>query len=176
MPQFYNKQEYEEWKAKKLLNRSSGVLPSKNREMSRLAGTKEKVGLFGVIAVSIGVFLPFFKSPVIGGVTYFGNGEGDAVMLLVASVISLVLILINRMKWIWLSGGWGLVTFTLSLYNFQTKMTEIQGGLSIRLTDNPVKQYADAMGDAIQLEVGVPVLIIGISMILLSAYLNSKNY
>lgn len=175
MAQFYNKQEYEEWKARKLLNKPSGIRPVKNNEASRLAGTSEKAGLFGVIAVSIGVFLPFVTSPVIGTVTYFGNGEGDAVMLLIASVISLVFILINRMKWIWLSGGFGLFTFVLSLYNFKTKMIEIQGSMSIILTE-PAKKYAAAASDAIQLQVGVPALIIGVSMILLSAYLNGNNY
>ena len=129
----------------------------------------------GIGIMSIGIFLPFVKAPVLGSVTYFGNGEADGIMLLVAAVASLVAILIDKMRWLWMTGGWAMFTFVLSIYFFQSKIYEIKGNMGKTLAGNPVKQFVDALSNSIQLEVGVPVLIIGILLILTSAYINAKN-
>ncbi len=174
MPQWHNKEEYEEWKASKLKNPHTASLV-KEGFSGRVFGSKEKIGFAGIGIMAIGVFLPFVNAPVIGSVTYFGNGEADGIMLLVAAAASLVAILINKMKWLWMTGGWALFTFVLSAYFFQSKMHEIRGSVGVKLAGNPVKQFVDALSDSIQIEVGVPVLIIGILLILTSAYINTKN-
>jgi len=44
---------------------------------------RQLVGLAGTILLAVGVFLPLVSMPLIGSLTYFNNGRGDGVIVLI---------------------------------------------------------------------------------------------
>jgi len=190
MPRWKNKEEYEKWKAERAATGAKEkainpveqpALPSSPQNKDKYSiiqkkfGQKELIGFIGVGFILIGIFLPFIKIPIIGNMNYFRNGEGDGVILLILAMGSLVFILLNKMKWLWLTGIGSTLTLLFTCYNLQTKMHEIKEGMDKSLAGNPFRGIADTMVESIQMEVGIPVLIIGILLIIMSAYLNSKQ-
>lgn len=192
MPYWKNKEEYETWKAAKLktqegkdlkvddslfresLKTKESITKTEKVKILRKYNTKEIIGFIGVGLITIGVFLPFVKFPIIGSLNYFRNGEGVGTILLILAFGSLLFIFIDKMKWLWITGGGSALTLFYTLYNFKVRMNEVKGEIDTSLEGNPFKGITDVMIQSVQLEVGVPVLIIGILLIFLSAYLNSK--
>lgn len=52
--------------------------------------TGPRIVTIGAIAAIIGCFLPFLHMPIVGSITYFGNGKFDGVWVCVASAIALI--------------------------------------------------------------------------------------
>lgn len=193
MPHWKNKKEYEAWKATKLksqegrelevdeslfresLKAKESTTKTEKVKILRKYNTKEIIGFIGIGLITIGAFLPFIKLPIIGSLNYFRNGEGDGTILLILAFGSLLFILIDKMKWLWITGGCSALTLLYTLYNFKVRMNEVKGEIDTSLEGNPFKGITDVMIQSVQLEVGVPVLIIGILLIFVSAYLNSKK-
>ena len=64
--------------------------------------------IFGVVGsglMAIGVFLPLVRLPVVGTLSYFANGQGDGVLVLVLAILSVLLVLRGAHQWLWLTGG-----------------------------------------------------------------------
>lgn len=180
MPNFKTKAEYEKWKAQRQKELQEKHMPPKEDEAAgtpveqRKYGNKEIFALVGSIIIIIGVFLPFIKAPIIGSINYFNNGKGDGIFLLVFAVGSIVFVLINKLRWLWVTGSSCLIILLYSLINIWDKMKDMEK-IREEIKDNPFGGLADTFMQSIQLEVGVPILFLGIALTYTSAILNIKK-
>lgn len=193
MPEFKTKEEYEKWKAEKIkaaqllkeaapAAEATTTVPIAAVPTTRKYGIKEYVGFAAVGIIFIGVFLPFVRVPIFGNINYFRNGQGDGAILLIFVLGTLLFIFINKMKWLWATGAGSAATLLFTFYNLYEKMSEIsahQEEIKQSLAGNPFAGMAapilDAVQQSIQLDFGVPVLIIGTLLIFVSAFLNIRK-
>lgn len=61
-----------------------------NPSSHALQAVGPKVALIGSAIAGVGVFLPVLRAPVVGEVSYFLNGHGDGVFILIAAAISAI--------------------------------------------------------------------------------------
>jgi hypothetical protein len=59
---------------------------------------RQTIGLAGVAALAIGVFVPLVSLPIVGSLTYFNNGKGDGIIVLALAVISALIVLAKRYR------------------------------------------------------------------------------
>jgi hypothetical protein len=71
---------------------------SRVREWEETCGKEQILGLVRSAVLFIGVFTPIVGLPIVGTRNYFQNGQGDAVIVLVLALISLLLTLAKRYR------------------------------------------------------------------------------
>jgi hypothetical protein len=120
---------------------------------------RQTIGLAGVAALAIGVFVPLVSLPIVGSLTYFNNGKGDGTFVLALAVISALIVLTKRYRALWLTG---LASLGLIGYSFMN-IARALAGLERELAGNPFRGLANA-----QMQWGWALLVIG-SLLLLAA-------
>lgn len=130
---------------------------------------KQILGLIGVIVLFIGVFLPIVSVPIVGSITYFQNGEGDGVFIIILAVISLILIFSKKYKGLWFTGLASLCVLAFTFFNFQIRMSNAKANLQQELADNPFAELGELALQSIQLQLGWAVLIVGAALIIAAA-------
>ena len=133
--------------------------------------TKQILGLIGSVVLFIGVFTPIVSVPIMGNMTYFQNGQGDGMIILVFAVISLILVLMEKYKALWVTGSASLAVMLLTLFNFQTKMSQFKADMELELADNPFRGLADMAISSVQLQWGWALLVAGAVLVIVSAAL-----
>lgn len=136
---------------------------------------KKTIGLAGCGLLVIGVFLPIVKLPFGGSINYFYNGHGDGVLVLVLAAISLIAILVNKYKMLFLTSIASLALMIFTLVNFTSNLELSREEIKNSLDGNPFAGIADSMMQSAQIEWGWIVLIIGSLLLLFSAILNNKK-
>lgn len=127
------------------------------------------VGTAGSIVLFLGVFMPVVSIPIAGSMNYFRNGEGDGVIILILAAISLYLTLTKNFKRLWLTGIGSFAVLAFTFIHFQIIMHDIKKNMNAKLADNPFRGLADAAVEAIQLQWGWAVLVLGASMLIAAA-------
>lgn len=51
---------------------------------------RQMLGLIGSVVVALGVFAPLVRVPFLGHLTYFQNGQGDGVIVLLCAGVGLI--------------------------------------------------------------------------------------
>jgi hypothetical protein len=173
-----NKEEYERWKAEKakeFKKKQKVIAQSKIERLPRIYGIKEYIAFASVIIIFIGVFLPFLKVPVWGTLNYFQNGKGDGAILIVFAIGTFLFTLANKMKWLWITGAGSALTLVFTLYNMHNIFQKIESEMATSAKENLFSGIIDSMIQSIELQVGLPVLVLGICLTFLSAFLNTKE-
>lgn len=138
-------------------------------EPRRGISLKMALGLVGSAALFIGVFLPIFSAPIVGSKNYFQNGQGDGTIILALAVASLVLVIARRPALLWLTGGGSLGLMILTLMHFRSEIAKVKAEMDAQLAGNPFRGLSDMAVNAVQLEWGCGVLVIGAILVLASA-------
>ena len=163
-------------------NCASDQRPFSERSTQQTAGgqsitiDKRVVGLAGCVILALGVFVPIIKLPIVGSMNYFNNGSGDGVFILGGAVVSLVLILANKYKALFVTSLASLGLLAYALFNFINQMAEIKTQMAESLAGNPFAGLGDLAMQSVQLEWGWIVLIVGAVLLMASAVLDSKGY
>ncbi len=132
-------------------------------------------GLIGSVVLFVGVFTPIVSVPILGNANYFQNGQGDGTIILVFAVISLIMALMEKYKVLWFTGSASLAIILFTLINFQTKMSQFKADMELELADNPFRGLADMAISSVQLQWGWALLVVGATLIIISAALKSKT-
>ncbi len=130
---------------------------------------RQSVGLIGSLLLFIGAFAPIVSVPLMGNQNYFQNGKGDGVVIVVLALLSLIGILGRQFRLLWWTGLASLGVLLFTFVNFQLKLSELKDQMNTQLAGNPFKGLADMAVQAIQLQWGWAVLIIGAVLPLVSA-------
>ncbi|NJO59290.1 MAG: hypothetical protein HC836_13540 [Richelia sp. RM2_1_2] len=129
----------------------------------------------GAVLLAIGVFCPIISAPIIGTLNYFHNGNGDGVILLILSAISIFLVLKHEFRYLWWTGLASLGVTILGFLGFQWKLSEIKSSMESELEGNPFRGLADATVNSIQLQWGWVVILLGIGLILGGVYFYERQ-
>jgi hypothetical protein len=124
-------------------------------------------GLVGSIVLCFGVFCPIVSSPMLGQVIYFQR-KGEGVIILVFAVISIIVTLIKKYKWLWLTGFGSLGVMLFTFVSFQMRMSEMKS----ELTGNPFGGLmANVAKQSVQLQWGWVILLFGAALVITAAAL-----
>ncbi len=127
---------------------------------------KQTLGLIGSLVLFIAVFTPIISAPFLGSVTYFQNGKGDGVI---------VLVLAKKYRGLWVTG---IITLGMTAYTFiaiQNKMSEMQAQMETQLKGNPFRGIADATMQGIQIQWGWAMLVVGAGLLIASAAIKGEE-
>jgi len=174
MAQWKDKEEYERWKTEK--GKEYKIKEkTKIEQKPRKYGNKEYIAFASIGIIFIGVFLPFLKVPIWGSLNYFQNGKGDGSILIVLAIGTFLFTLADKMKWLWITGAGSALTLIFTLYNMNNILQEIKSETSASSQGSLFSGVVDSMMQSIELQIGLPVIIIGIFFTFLSAFLNAKQ-
>jgi hypothetical protein len=121
------------------------------------------------------VFAPIFSVPLLGTINYFQNGKGDGVIVLVLAIVSVALALVKLYKGLLLTGGGTIAILVFTLFNFQSKMSDLQSSMEKELAGNPFAGFGQAVLNSIQLEWGWAVLIIGACLVIAAPFVREES-
>ena len=133
------------------------------------------LGLIGSAMLLLGVFMPIISVPIFGSINYFRNGEGDGVFVLVLGLASILLVLLNKYQWLFLTGIGALGVMAFTFVNVYSKLAEAKSSASRDLAGNPFKGLADAAIESIQFEWGWGVLVLGAILLIAAAIVEPKK-
>jgi len=136
----------------------------------------QTIGLIGSGLLIVGAFLPVVSVPILGAQTLFQNGEGDGSVILVLAVVSVVLVILERMRGLFITGGLSLLLLVVSFFTLRSRISDIKNQLSIELEDNPFKELAQTGVDLVQAQYGWGVLLMGTILLIVAAYLGVGGY
>ncbi len=117
-------------------------------------------GLAGCFALTFGVFAPLLSAPVVGTMNYFQGGEGDGVIILALAGISVILILANVYKALYITA---LSSLGIMIYTY----TNLQGEFG-NISDE-FGGLGDIATDMIEFSWGWAVLLIGVVLLIVAA-------
>jgi|GEM_PF-659425 len=121
------------------------------------------VGALGAIVLFVGAFLPIFSVPIAGSVNYFRNGTGDGQVIVVIAIISLVLVLLRKTKWLSVPG---LISFGFLFRTF------IDHQLALMIAE---AGCGDELARRTQLEWGWPALVVGSGLLITASLLSTDG-
>ena len=119
------------------------------------------IALVGAGMLALGAFLPLVRVPKMGTISYMGNGSGDGIIILLLAAAAAGLALMGRTKHVIWPGlaSLGLIAFTF--FGLQARLSEARSKIREEAGDNPFGGLAEAATNAIQLEFGWAVLVLG---------------
>lgn len=125
---------------------------------------RSTLGWLGTLLLFTGVFTPIMSVPIVGNLTYFQNGEGDGVLVLVLAGISVLLVYTARYRGLYLTAGLSLLIMLVSLFHIFSLMADMRAELEQELAGNPFRGLADMAMESIQLQWGWAVLLLGVGL------------
>lgn len=126
-------------------------------------------GLVGCITLFLGVFAPIVRLPIVGSLNYFQNGRGDGVIILLLAAISLVLIVLRRYAWLWLTGLGSLGLLISTLGNLVWAISRVRSEIETELAGNLFGGLVQALFESVQIQWGWAILILGAGLVLAAA-------
>ena len=90
---------------------------------------KKILGFSGSAIMIVGSSMPIVSLP-FGSITYFNNGQGDGVLILLLSAVAAVLTWRNLYKFLWMPGAVATVLMLFALSRFVQVMNEAKLQLS----------------------------------------------
>ena len=136
---------------------------------------RQRLGLIGSIILFVGVFTPIVSVPIVGTLNYFRNGQGDGVIVLILAAISLVLVLTQRYRGLWITGAGSIAVCLFTLIEFQSRMSQIKTDMESELAGNPFRGLADIAVQSVQLEWGWALLFGGAVLVIAAAAIKDLN-
>ena len=131
--------------------------------------TRQLLGLIGSIVLFVGVFAPIVSLPIVGTLNFFRNGQGDGVIILILAAISVVLVLTQKYKGLWITGVGSIAVCLFTFIEFQSRMSQIKTDMESELSGNPFRGIADIAINSVQLEWGWALLIGGSVLVIAAA-------
>jgi hypothetical protein len=145
----------------------------------------QTVALVGAVAVGVGVFLPLVRAPIVGNLSYFGNGFGEGVLLILLMGLAIVFILMARPRLVYIPGGLSAVLLVWFLLKFNAIVADLRRGIPSddlgifeEFADelDGFQQFAEALAASVGVEWGFGVLALGTLVLLIGAYVESREF
>ena len=133
---------------------------------------KQLFGLVGSIILFVGIYVAFISTPIIGNIDFFQNGKGYGGIILVLALISLIITLTKRYKWLFIPG---LISLCITIYSFldiQITITSLSSRLNSGLKDIPLLGLGDLEIKSMQILWGWAILTVGSDFLIASSILD----
>lgn len=118
----------------------------------------QQLGLIGVGLLLIGAFAPVVSVPIIGSVNLTQGTDGYIIVGL--AVVSGILILLNKVKWLWGTGLLSLGVIIVNFINIKSKLGEMAGRGG---------EFGEAMMKSISMQWGWILLVVGAILLIVAA-------
>jgi hypothetical protein len=92
---------------------------------------RDKVVLAGAGILFIGAFCPIASTAFGGSVTYFNNGHGDGIVVLVLAVIGALFAFFHRTGLVWIDGA---IIAAMAAYDMNNAAQRISGNAYVQLS------------------------------------------
>lgn len=122
----------------------------------------------------VGVFMPVMRAPFIGGVDYFRGGAGDGVFVLALGVVSLILVMAKKYRWLVATSSLAICMLMFTLVQFHRNMAKIKEQYAAQTEGNPFAGFGQLALESIQLEWGWAPLFLGAIMVAICAGLKDE--
>jgi hypothetical protein len=127
--------------------------------------TNRNLALIGAALLLVGVFMPIVSIPIMGSITYYMNGQGDGVLVLLMAAAAGGLALAGRVRDVVWPGAVSLAMLAFTFFRFQSGMAEMRSKMAGDLEGNPFRGLAEAAMGSIQLQWGWAVLLLGAAIV-----------
>ena len=120
--------------------------------------------------------MPIISVPIIGSITYFNNGEGDGLYVLILGIISAFLVAIRLYRGLWVTA---LIALTILIFDFLitiNNLSEMTRKVERDLATNPFQGLGKMMAASVQIQWGWVVLAAGVICLLVSAAMRNRGY
>jgi hypothetical protein len=136
---------------------------------------QQPLAFIGSALLFIGVFCPMVSVPIMGQMNYFQNGKGGGTIILVLALASAILAIVNRFRFLWLTGGASLVLLLVTFIRFQSRLSDMKEEVKTKLHDNPFAGFADLAIESVQIQWGLAVLVLGSVLVIAAAAIRQKR-
>ena len=92
---------------------------------------KQLIGIAGTATTFIGVFTPIEKLELIGNSSLIGSNIFFGMVILVLCMITLILSLINRCRWLWATGVGIILAIAAAMTSLLSKDASLQWGWGV---------------------------------------------
>jgi hypothetical protein len=139
------------------------------------------LGLGGAGALLLGFFCPILKLPIVGSMSYLSfvgllvrDGAVSemtisAFLVMAAIVVAVIAALMKSLPLFWIPGAGGIGAVLLTLVKYFGVQRKMGRGIEKDLDGNPFAGLAKAMVQAVSLDVGVAVVVIGAALLIAAA-------
>jgi hypothetical protein len=125
--------------------------------------------------LALGVFLPYVHIPLAGPVNLFFNGRGVGVFLLVAGVLGFLAILRRSQVLAGFLGISSLGTLVVHFFVVRHRLQEAAERAERDLSDSPFAALATGAIDAVQVQSGFGVMLVGAALLVVGGFLSKFN-
>lgn len=133
---------------------------------------KQIMGLIGALLIIAGVFVPVVNLPLIGNISLFNLEQSNAIVVLVAGAIGLVLAIMGKDKLQLLTSLVCFITIAVTSYKLSDRIGEFRS----LFAGNSQHSYADSIENLnaiVHLSFGIPMIAVGALLLFFTAV--SKN-
>jgi dolichyl-phosphate-mannose--protein O-mannosyl transferase len=138
---------------------------------------QQKMAIFGLIFIFVGLFSPIIYSPNMGNlnyVDYITEGEISGLMMLFLLGVSFGLVVARKYKGLLFTGVVSIGVMVFTLIQLQALISNAKRGIYTEISTNPFVGLADIYQDSFQLQWGFAVLLVGATLLIVS-YTISDN-
>ncbi len=126
------------------------------------------IGFAGSISLFLGVFAPAVKVPLLGSVNHIQQGSGAGIALLVIAAVSALLVIARLFRWLWATGSAALLAILASFIALKHEVSTVKQR-DFATKGDIFDGLESAFADAVQLDWGFAVLLIGSATLLVAA-------
>ena len=127
------------------------------------------LGFLGSAILFLGVFAPVVSAPIMGNMNYFQNVLADGVIVMIAGALAGFATARRKFWHLWIYGGVALACALFTFGRFQYGIRSLTKSMAEDLKDNPFAGLADMAIKSVQIQWGLPLLMIGAVIVLLAA-------
>jgi len=128
---------------------------------------KQILGYAGAAILIVGVFMPVVSIPIYGSITYYNNGTGDGLIIIILAAISAAITFYKKYPGLLLTAGASLLIIAYDFLNLQSKISDLTNQLQGNI-------FGNAIAQAVQMQWGWAVLVIG-ALLLVAAVLIKED-
>lgn len=131
--------------------------------------------VIGAGLLFVGVFAPLISVPIVGSVNYMMNGKGDGAVVLLMAIVAAGLALSGRVQHVLWPGLASLAMLAFTFFRFRSAMAEMRASMNAELAGNPFRGLADMAVNAVQIQWGWAVLLLGAILLIYAGWVSRQS-
>ena len=134
------------------------------------------LGLIGSVLLLAGLFLPLFSVPLLGAITYYSNAQTQALMIGALALVSAGLAAAGHVRWLLATGLGALGVMAATYMRSRAALERMRDDLGGDGFEGEIlRALADRAADAVKVEWGWAVLILGAFMVIVAGALGWRG-
>ena len=141
---------------------------------------KQFVSFIGSLILIIGIFMPLLSIPMLGiSMSYFDVNKNESILILLFVLISIIVTILNRYKYLWISIFGILLTLSYTFWNIHNKKADFESLIGGNMDDNPMggflQGFMELAINSVKIEWGWIIIILGVIAYIFASVLRDKK-